>query len=570
MRGSIGGGRSLGAFRRRWRWRSRRRRLRTRSRTGTRWRARCRPRARGAAEVRPDAYRAFTLDPAGLQADLATARAGRAAQPRGRRAVGHRRSRCPRRAAGLQRFAIKESPIMEDGLAAAHPEIKTYAGVGIDDPTATLRADTTPLGFHASVRSAKGAWYIDPYYHLDTSVYVSYYAPRPQAARGAHDRARRTCWRRSRSTPSGAAAAAGPDVQLRTYRLALVTDPSYATYFGAANVTAAKVTLMNRVDQIYEDELAIRMILINQTDKLNLNTAAAHDRARRPVRRPGVLHGVPGRRCCSGPLLKRNQIVIGQIIGASNYDIGHIALGIDGGGIAQLGVVGRGAKAWGCTGLPTPVGDLFAVDYVAHEMGHQFAGNHTFNGTLLNCSGAQPQRPDVGRARLGLVDHGLRRHLPPGQPAAALGPVLLPAQLRRDHELHLARAPGRWTRCSSSRCSASTPTATRSRSATAARRRCRSCAAATTRSPASRARCRRSCPRARPSPSSRGRAVTRATCSTSASRSSSAARSRASTSSRWSSTGTRRERLGRRDASRAARSRTAASSSPRPATTRPR
>ena len=31
---------------------------------------------------------------------------------------------------------------------------------------------------------------------------------------------------------------------------------------------------MNRVDQIYEDELAIRMILINQTDKLNLNTAA--------------------------------------------------------------------------------------------------------------------------------------------------------------------------------------------------------------------------------------------------------------------------------------------------------
>ena len=87
---------------------------------------------------------------------------GRAAQPRGRRAVGHGRSRCPRRTAGLQRFAIKESPIMEDGLAAAHPEIKTYAGVGIDDPTATLRADTTPLGFHASVRSAKGAWYIDP------------------------------------------------------------------------------------------------------------------------------------------------------------------------------------------------------------------------------------------------------------------------------------------------------------------------------------------------------------------------------------------------------------------------
>ncbi len=96
---------------------------------------------------------------------------------------------------------------------------------------------------------------------------------------------------------------------------------------------------------------------------------------------------------CSGPMLKRNRIVIGQIIGAANYDIGHIALGVDGGGIAQLGVVGRGEKAWGCTGITTPVGDVFAVDYVAHEMGHEFAGNHTFNGTQLNCSGGNRNGP---------------------------------------------------------------------------------------------------------------------------------------------------------------------------------
>ena len=79
--------------------------------------------------------------------------------------------------------------------------------------------------------------------------------------------------------------------------------------------------------------------------------------------------------------------MIGQIIGASNYDIGHIALGAGGGGVASLGVVGGDNKAQGCTGLTTPVGDLFAVDYVAHEMGHQFAGTHTFNGTQANCSG---------------------------------------------------------------------------------------------------------------------------------------------------------------------------------------
>ena len=79
--------------------------------------------------------------------------------------------------------------------------------------------------------------------------------------------------------------------------------------------------------------------------------------------------------------------MIGQIIGASNYDIGHLALGQPGGGVANLGVVGRSNKAGGCTGIPTPIGDFYAIDYVAHEMGHQFSGNHPFNGNQLNCSG---------------------------------------------------------------------------------------------------------------------------------------------------------------------------------------
>ena len=38
-------------------------------------------------------------------------------------------------------------------------------------------------------------------------------------------------------------------------------------------------------------------------------------------------------------------------------------------------------------------------------------GDHTFNGTQANCSRRQPQRGHLGRAGLGLLDHGLRRHL---------------------------------------------------------------------------------------------------------------------------------------------------------------
>ena len=46
---------------------------------------------------------------------------------------------------------------------------------------------------------------------------------------------------------------------LRIYRLALITDPGYAAFFGgSANVTPAKVTLINRVTQLYEDDISIQ------------------------------------------------------------------------------------------------------------------------------------------------------------------------------------------------------------------------------------------------------------------------------------------------------------------------
>ena len=64
---------------------------------------------------------------------------------------------------------------MEPGLAARHPEISTYSGTGIDVPGSTVHLDLGPLGLHASVLGPEGAWYIDPYYHREQSVYVSYF-----------------------------------------------------------------------------------------------------------------------------------------------------------------------------------------------------------------------------------------------------------------------------------------------------------------------------------------------------------------------------------------------------------
>ena len=105
---------------------------------------------------------------------------------------------------------------MAPGLARRHPGIKTYTGRGITDLTATIHADLTPLGFRASVRSAHGNWYIDPYHVGRTpSLYASYYIravdePGPSA-------------NNDRVIESAGLRVAAPDIpptgdQLRTYR----------------------------------------------------------------------------------------------------------------------------------------------------------------------------------------------------------------------------------------------------------------------------------------------------------------------------------------------------------------
>jgi len=265
---------------------------------------------------------------------------------------------------GSSKFEIYYSPVMEPGLAEKYPEIRTYLAKSIDNYSYSARIDLTPQGFHAQIFTSEGTIFIDPYSKGNSTFHISYF--RKDFAPSQEKLLKSICLvdEQSPAVTSGARLAAGT---LRTYRLAMAATGEYTSFHGGtiALAMAAIVTSVNRVNQVYERDFSVRMILI-ANNNLIVYTNASTD---------------PYTNNNGSTMLGQNISNLNNVIGSANYDIGHV-FSTGGGGVAYLGSVCGSSKAGGVTGGPAPVGDPFDIDYVAHEMGHQFGANHTQNN---NC-----------------------------------------------------------------------------------------------------------------------------------------------------------------------------------------
>ena len=298
---------------------------------------------------------------------------------------------------GFRTFEFQPARTMSPALAQKFPNIQAFSGRSIGKGVATAQMELTPAGLSVQVLDANGRWMIEPPDQSDNAKVMSYFARDAReskqtfqcgvtnhSARDHGGSSAKSARAKSAARSSRTHQARSRGEELRTYRLAVATTGEYGDYHGATveGALAAVVKVVNRVNGIFKAEISVAFELVGNNDAIIFTD---------PETDP--FEGNED----TAVLIDESQAVIDEIIESENYDIGH-TFGTAGGGLAGAGPCNDEYKANGVTGGYE--GDAFAVDYVAHEIGHQFSMDHTFNSSASNCveqrSGSAAFEPGSG------------------------------------------------------------------------------------------------------------------------------------------------------------------------------
>lgn len=272
----------------------------------------------------------------------------------------------PNSEGNLERFQMFEFSNFAPELQAQFPEIRSYIGIGIDDKYAKLRLSLDPNGIQGMIfRTGKVNEFFEPYSE-EGNIYAFYSSNRNKGEMPfvCTTEDIKVAQELKFQTQNQNRSSSG---ELLTFRLALSCTGEYAQFFGGTVALALEGMndTMTRVNGIFENDLAIHMNLISNNNVivyLNPNTD--------PYSTIGNWN-------------TELQSTLTNVIGEANYDIGHV-FGASGGG-GSAGCIGcvcvNGIKGSAKTAPSdgVPGGDTFDIDYVAHEMGHQFGANHTYS-----------------------------------------------------------------------------------------------------------------------------------------------------------------------------------------------
>ncbi|KAH9252926.1 hypothetical protein BASA81_009082 [Batrachochytrium salamandrivorans] len=279
---------------------------------------------------------------------------------------------------------VDESPLLEGGLRHQLPNLVVKHGSCNDGRTVFLNLlldSNSSFSATFSVPNSTDWLYVDHVAGSAGSTYVLY----PKSSQTAAESF--TCKSTHLEVLSGRgkrqlSAATSTATWSGVFRLAVAANREFSIFAGdtPAAVTNAIAIVISRVNGIYERELGVYFQLIEDNPKLlctkdktsGCSTLLPDDDG------TAILYGAMG-------------FMLSRGVSASKFDIGHVFT-TGSGGVAGVGVLCDSAwKAAGNTGMLTPLGDAFSVDYVAHELGHQMGAFHTFR----DCGGADSEYEEL-------------------------------------------------------------------------------------------------------------------------------------------------------------------------------
>ncbi len=277
-------------------------------------------------------------------------------------------------------FRVVETPVLSPDLSLKYPNIKSYSGYAVTDSKVKIRFSVSHKGVQSMMVNADEASTV--FLQKDAGNKYVLYKRDPNGKREANficETKQAIEEQRGQLTQRVV-----NDQILRKFRLAVTASGEYTQYHGGtvADALAAINATITRINQVFETDLAITLELVPNLDQVIFTDASTDP--------------------YSGSLSPKVQSTLDNILGSANYDLG-ILFNRANQGDGNAGFIGavcvNNRKGSAYASGPNPEGDLFDLDFVAHEMGHQFGANHTWS---FESEGTQVQvEPGSGTTIMG-------------------------------------------------------------------------------------------------------------------------------------------------------------------------